>query len=353
MQQVQTKTIIGWDIGGAHIKAAAANGQGEIIRVVQRPCALWQGLHELQKAVDTIVLDLDLAGSHHALTMTGELVDLFANRLQGVKQIVQVMSELLGEQNVVVFSGKFGFLQPVQITDQHLEQIASTNWLASVGYVAQHYDAGLFVDIGSTTTDIILFSKGQAEAQGLTDYQRLASQELVYTGIIRTPVMAICRKVDFQGEQVGVMAEYFATMADVYRITGELDERHDQMPAADNGDKTIADSIRRLARMIGCDAEDFSAEAWLKLAEQLKTKQLLQLQQACSRQLERGISIDNPILVGAGVGKFLVKQLAAILGLAYQDLSEIMQHDLPKTDMDIADCLPAVAVARLSKTQFK
>ena len=50
------------------------------------------------------------------------------------------------------------------------------------------------------------------------------------------------------------MNEWFATTADVYRLLGELDPAHDQQPAADNGDKDLPATRRRLARMIGRDA---------------------------------------------------------------------------------------------------
>ena len=58
-------------------------------------------------------------------------------------------------------------------------------------------------------------------AEGYTDYQRLISQEMVYTGIVRTAVMAVAQSAQDDGKEVGLMAEYFATMADVYRLTGE------------------------------------------------------------------------------------------------------------------------------------
>jgi len=112
---------------------------------------------------------------------------------------------------------------------------------------------GLFVDIGSTTTDILLLNDGKVLAQGYTDYQRLVSRELIYTGIVRTAVMAVAQTAQDQGQEIGIMAEYFATMADVYRVTGELNELHDQAETADGAEKTITASARRLSRMIGCD----------------------------------------------------------------------------------------------------
>lgn len=350
---MKTKEIIGWDIGGAHVKAVVADQEQIIIRVIQQACPLWQGLGALPQAVTEIIAEISLTESMHALTMTGELVDLFDSRLQGVQEIVKIMRQLLGEDQLLIYAGGFGFLAPNQITEQHLNQIASTNWLASVSYVTKQLDGGLFVDIGSTTSDIIIFNQGRVLAQGLTDYQRLATRELVYTGIVRTPVMALARAIEFQGQSVGLMAEYFATMADVYRITGELNEHYDQMPAADNGAKTTEASLRRLARMVGCDAQDFSLSEWQQLAEQLKAEQLQQLQQACLRQLDRNLLSKQAILVGAGVGKFLAKQLAHKLGLPYQEMSGLISNNCTAdADMDVADCAPAVAVACLVSGKF-
>ena len=44
--------------------------------------------------------------------------------------------------------------------------------------------------------------------KGYSDYERLISQELIYTGIVRTPVMAIADCIEDQGREVGLMAEY-------------------------------------------------------------------------------------------------------------------------------------------------
>jgi uncharacterized hydantoinase/oxoprolinase family protein len=53
------------------------------------------------------------------------------------------------------------------------------------------------------------------------------------------------------------------------------------------------------------------------------------------------------VLVGAGVGRFLVKQIAAEQGLQYQDFAEIFQQTT-QGEIDANDCAPAVAVAYLA-----
>lgn len=341
---------IGWDIGGAHVKAALVNADGCCVSVYQQPCPLWKGLDQLCNAVKMILADIPGAGAVHAITMTGELVDLFANRDAGVISIINTMRTLLPNAELLIYAGQEGFVESSKIAVKHYEAIASANWLASASWTAQKISNGLFVDIGSTTTDILLLGDSQVLAEGVSDYQRLLSQELIYTGIVRTAVMAVAQTTLDKGREIGLMAEYFATMADVYRLTGELDESHDQTDTADGAEKTVFASAKRLARMIGCDFSDEELPRWQQLAEDIRAQQFYKIQRACQRQLSRQTLAKNSPIIGAGVGRFLVRQLALVLGRPYRDFSELLsEHAQIQTRMSAADCAPAAAVACLAR----
>ena len=337
---------VGWDIGGAHVKAAVVNAQGVVTQLMLEVCPLWKGLDELYHAVDAIIGKLPEAPAVHAITMTGELVDLFQSRCDGVKSIIQVMIDRLPGREIKIYTGDSGFISANEVNECNVDSIASANWMASASYAAEKKGSGLFIDIGSTTTDILLFNNDIVQAVGMTDYQRLCSDELVYTGIIRTPVMAITAKAVFKGNDVSLMAEYFASMADVYRLTGELNEVHDQTPTADGGAKTIESSARRLSRMIGYDYHKEELNAWKQFATCLRERQLDKIQRACFRQLSRE-EMDNGVIIGAGVGRFLVKELAGQLKFPYVDFSELLTAQLQNCAMEVADCAPAAAVACL------
>jgi len=341
-----THEVIGWDIGGAHVKAAVLNGRGELTAIVQTPCPLWQGLDKLRSAVDSIMNALPPAPYRHAVTMTGELVDLFAGRDDGVQTIIAAMVTLLPGADLSIYAGTRGFLDAAQVRRDHYAAIASANWLASASYAAQQVGSGLFIDIGSTTTDILLLEHGRVSAEGYSDYERLVTQELIYTGIVRTAVMAVAERIGDQGREVGLMAEYFATMADVYRLTGELNELHDQTDTADGAEKTVLASARRLSRMIGCDFESAELPRWQRLAENLRSQQLAKIGRGCERRLAR-LAPSSP-LIGAGVGRFLVRRLAEARGRPYLDFSALFPATFETNGMTAADCAPAVAVATLS-----
>ncbi|MFZ2403877.1 MAG: hydantoinase/oxoprolinase family protein [Methylobacter sp.] len=339
--------IVGWDIGGAHVKAAVISA-GEIVAVYQQPCPLWKGLIQLQQAVNAIMQELADSNCRHAVTMTGELVDLFDNRDHGVRQIIQTMTELLPGAELLIFAGRQGLLKSSEIKAEHYLSIASANWLASALFAAQKLDNGLFVDCGSTTTDILLLNDGQVLAEGYTDYQRLISEELIYTGIVRTAVMAVTQTALDQDKKIGLMAEYFATMADVYRVTGQLNDAHDQTDTADGAEKTALASARRLSRMIGCDFYPDELPRWQQFAENIRAQQIQQIQRGCETRLSQHELPPSSPLIGAGVGRFLVKQIALNLDRPYLDFSDLFPVAAIQSDMTAADCAPAVAIAYLA-----
>jgi probable H4MPT-linked C1 transfer pathway protein len=341
--------IVGWDIGGAHVKAAVINKAGEIINIVQKPCPLWKGIDQLHHAVNNIMQDLSGASHLHAITMTGELVDLFVNRADGVKQIIDTVNGLLPGRPCLIFAGYEGFLISEGVEARHYEAIASANWLASALFAAQKVESGVFIDIGSTTTDILILKDGRVLAEGYTDYQRLISQELIYTGIVRTAVMAVAQTAQDQGKKIGLMAEYFATMADIYRVTGELNELHDQTETADGAEKTVIASARRLSRMIGCDFMIDELPRWQQFAGNIRSQQLQKIQRGCEAQLSRHRLSKNSPIIGAGIGRFLVRQLALDLGYFYLDFADLFPEAQAYSGMTTADCAPAVAIACLAR----
>ena len=352
--------FIGWDIGGAHLKAALLDGSGEVLQVLQLPCQLWKGLDQLEKAINNTLqaFKIEPSGASHAVTMTGELVDLFANRHEGVMEISKLAAKLLGK-NTLFYAAQdnnnhgFVALERVSALTPH---IASTNWHASASVLAMHVSDALFIDIGSTTTDIVAIEAGKLVDNGLSDASRMRADTLVYTGVVRTPVMALAQKLSFEGMEINVAAEYFATMADVYRLTGELLPEYDMSDTADGKGKTELESALRLARMIGHDVESKPIEAWKALAKTCKTLQMNQISAAVAKHLK-----PNMMIIGAGAGSFLVQQIAHQLNCAYQPISmqltglpwsALVQGHILISTHDLEVCFSAFAVALLAKKQL-
>lgn len=341
------ESLLGWDLGGAHIKTAHIDRTGCVRSVIQWPCPLWQGLDRLELGIDAVLGRIgDWKELRHAVTMTGELVDLFPDRASGVKTLIDAMSRRFSKDALTIYAGKAGFLTPDNAM-AGTSQVASANWFASASLAANRLPEGLFIDVGSTTTDLIPFAGKRVQAVGFDDHHRLAQQELIYTGIVRTPLMAVTPQVPFAGEWVPLMAEHFATTADIYRLTGELPEQVDLHPSADNGEKSMPGSTRRLARMLGLDADATDLDGWQRVAHYIAARQQGMLMEACERILSRPeVSVSAP-LVGAGAGRFLVEKLSRRLDRPYIGFESLITCR-KQMEAKVAECAPAVAVAFLA-----
>ena len=219
----------GWDIGGAHLKLVVISASGKVRRVEQYPTPLWQGLEVLTSKLLENQQRAAESPRKHALTITGELSDIFQNRQQGVEALLTEFSEIFQDEDIEVYAGGAGMLSLAGAREEYAH-VASANWHATASLLCAQKRDFILVDIGSTTTDLVLVADAKILNRACNDQERLREGGLVYTGLTRTPVMAVVRELMFQGRRQPVMAELFATMADVYRITGELETGQDLMP---------------------------------------------------------------------------------------------------------------------------
>jgi (4-(4-[2-(gamma-L-glutamylamino)ethyl]phenoxymethyl)furan-2-yl)methanamine synthase len=300
--------LIGWDVGGAHLKACLTR-RGQVIDVAQWACPLWQGMDHLERALQGARARWPgLGHAHHAVTMTGEMVDLFADREDGVQRIARHLADALqpaADGALRFFAGDAGWCGAGEVA-RHWQHIASANWLATARHAARHFKHGILVDIGSTTTDLIAFADGCVASPSRTDAERLATGELVYHGVVRTPLCAFGPRIGWRGRMLNVMNEFFATAADVYRLTGELDPAYDLHPSADNAGKDELATRRRLARMIGLDEREATPAEWLAFARAWRSLQVHELASQLRRVMAAQTAGADAVIVGAGCGAFLV-----------------------------------------------
>ena len=329
-----------------HVKAALIE-HGTVRDVVQAACPLWRGLPALDAALAGLP-DWTREPADHAVTMTGELTDCFADRTDGVAQLSGWAARALTGR-VGIYAGRAGFCAPARARRQ-AGAVASANWHATAALVGQGLDAALLVDIGSTTADLIPIVRGRPAATGYSDAERLETGELVYTGAIRTPLLALSDHAPFLGRRTRLMAETFAHTGDVYRLTGELAEGADQQPTGDLKGKSVAESEARLARMIGRDRGEGGPAAWLGLARHFAEAQLRLLHDAAAPLLSRpDLPGDAPVVV-CGAGAFLAERLARRLDRPALAFTGLIADRITGDPGWASTCGPAVAVGLLAAT---
>lgn len=332
----------GWDIGGAHIKLAVR--RQNTLEVYQWPCPLWRGLDELVASLNTALKKIGSAACKHHVTMTGELVDIFDDRSDGVRNILNTfVSTMPVNSDIKIFANEKFVSCEQALANTNL--VASANWLASGKILSQNCKNALFVDMGSTTTDILLVQDGKACNVGYSDAERLRSGELVYTGIVRSCVNTITHHMLYRDQLIPMMAENFANTADVYRVLELLPHHADSGETMDGKAKDKSASARRLARMIGEDYTPADNEIWQQAAAYIAEKQKAMLTKQIMAKLAQ-LQADK-LIVGAGVGRFLIRQIAEENNVRYIDFTEKLKKNELQFAEHASDCAPAVSLALL------
>src|SRR5262249_61512033 len=103
------------------------------------------------------------AADRHVVPRRGELAAPFPPRREGGEQLSALAVRTLAPAPVTLYGGRAGFVSPGD-AGRHVEDIASANWHASAMVAARACGSALFMDMGSTTTDIVPLRHGKVAA---------------------------------------------------------------------------------------------------------------------------------------------------------------------------------------------
>jgi probable H4MPT-linked C1 transfer pathway protein len=338
----EKSVVAGFDIGGAHLKLARAEG-GRLVAAQTLATPIWLGLECLNQALAEAA-PLYRGADRLAFTMTGELSDVFASREEGVAGLIDVIERHFPTGDRVIYTVSAGFVSRDQARGMPLK-VASANWHATATLAARLTGEALFVDMGSTTTDILALRGGRVANQGETDAGRLLNGELVYTGFTRSFPFALASSAPVGGRMTPLMNEYFCAMADVHRILGVLDENDDKHPTADGRPKTVECSTARLAHLLGRDAADLPFQEWRQIAGWFSENQVRQAHDAAIL-VATGLQPAAPV-VGAGIGHTQIARLAGRMQRPYVDFGDLIPAD-DSVRAEARSAAPASAVALLA-----
>ena len=339
--------ILGIDVGGANTKAATSDGS--FARYIYAP--LWRNKASIYDVLADVKRELEAEGKGIRGTgavMTGELCGCFSTKREGVLYIKRAVSTMF--ENAKFFDSYCTFKDSFYV-DNDLLSFAATNWLASAKFLSKEYKDVIFVDIGSTTTDVIPIVEGKIKAKR-TDFERLNSGELIYSGVLRTGVAHLLKRVKVRGEEYGTSSELFTITADAYLVLGCItnDDYRCEKPCnyfvneevkKENEDKNRISAMQRLARVLCSDLEEIGEEGAVGIAEQVKEAQVEELIDPIKRiKAKYGLEM----VVSAGIGDFIAKEAADSLNIEFLSLSS-------RYGKEISAVFPAYAVAKLLETQ--
>jgi probable H4MPT-linked C1 transfer pathway protein len=292
------RDVIALDVGGANLKAADGRGWTHA-----EPFAMWREHPRLTEALTRIIRDA--AADRLVATMTGEIADCFADRADGVTQIVEaiaVAGAAAGCRSTELYRVDGRLVSPGEAIADPLA-VAASNWHAVTRLAASLVPAGrgFLIDVGSTTTDIVPFDRGRPQPLADDDAGRMLSGELVYTGVERTPLPAIVRSLPHGDVQRPVASERFAESRDAWLLAGWLDEDPASRDTADGGPCTRDAARVRLARSILVEPSTMSAADARRAARWVTEQQARQVATALGRvATARGWEPTTVVFAGHG-----------------------------------------------------
>lgn len=329
--------VIGWDIGGVNTKVALVRN-GRLEHVTSQPFEIQRAPEHLPALLRTLAQRAGhLDSAVHAVTMTAELSQMFVTKRDGVHRVIDAVETAFPHDPIFVYGVDGCFLLP-DAARQRVLQVAAANWAATASIVAHEFDRGLLIDVGTTTSDLIPFADGRHRAHGTTDPERLASGELVYTGVVRTPIEAILDRVPFASGTAGVSAEGFALAGDAHVWIGSLAPADYTVDPPDGRAVTRDSAALRLARVVCADREMIDDDGISRIADAVVGAQRDRLVAAIDRIRARNAWITRAVVTG--LGAFLAEEAARAAGLAVVHLSDAF-------GVDAARSTPAAAVALL------
>ena len=337
--------IAGFDIGGANTDLAVVefddNGKILDIKTDFRYLPMWIKKDELaQNLIELLGNDIDEIDAI-GISMTAELADSYQNKSEGVLDISGRVMETF--DCPVGFVGLNGMIDYEGVKKTPLN-LAAANWIATAPLAAYMSPNCVFIDTGSTTTDIIPIKNGKECAKGRTDLERLATGELVYTGTLRTNVATIVNKVPLHKQWVRVASELFSVTADVHLALGNITSEDYTSETPDGNGTSQEDCLLRLSRVVCGDLDLLSHEDVLEIAQFIYEQQVAQVAEA----LEEVTLRENlGLVVATGLGMNVIGRKAAeLLDLEVKTMEEIMTAD---------DCVvaPAVGTALLMEKFLK
>lgn len=319
--------VAGFDIGGANTDLAVIDFEGDEIKNIEVDFAylpMWSNNDDLPQVLVQLIenicpiSEIDAVG----ISMTAELVDAYDTKKDGVLDVVGKCEETFSCP--IAYVGIDGMLSKEEIEATPLKA-AAANWIATAQIATLISDNCIFIDTGSTTTDIIPIKNGSECAIGKSDFDRSATGELVYTGTLRTNLASFLDKVELNGKEYRVSSELFAQTADVYTVLDLITDDDYVCDTFDGESKSKIDCARRIARVVCADLEMLSLDDIVEMSELIHQRQIEQIADGLKQVVE---TQNLDLIVVTGLGKdILDKPAAELLGLEVKSMGDILTDE--------------------------
>ncbi|MHA2299224.1 MAG: hydantoinase/oxoprolinase family protein [Candidatus Hodarchaeales archaeon] len=343
------KTFLGLDIGGANTKITVVNQKDDHFNLVLDDSfyfPFWEKKDCFKEFLIGKKTILPNKPAGVGVTMTAELSDCYETKAEGVEHITRSVMEVFPVAKFYSTTGQFLEEQKAVI---NWREISAANWHASASLIGEKFPNCIFIDTGSTTTDIIPVKNGYPGVKGKDDVNRLINGELIYTGVLRTNLIALTgmKRFPFDGSTIRGSPEYFACTADVYRVLGFINDQEYAMTTPDGRGTSVDECLGRIAKFVCGDLQLLNKSKLVKLCQYLMSRQVEVIAEGVKEVMkDLGLNKESPAAI-TGSGGFLAEQAAKQAGID-ECIHLTARHATVKADVEFSPALAmAVLVSRI------
>lgn len=319
--------IMGLDIGGANTDCAIIelndeNNQIKSIKKSKKYLPMWIKNDKLNECLqDLSKEDIDSIDII-CVSMTAELSDAYETKIEGVLDISKKVHDTFSDKIIkfVTFEG----LKTYEEIQENPLIAAAANWIGTANAIKHIKNNCIFMDMGTTTTDIIPLINKENVAKH-TDVERLGSGELVYTGMLRTNLATIVHEIPINNINTTVSSELFTITADIHRILGHITQEEYTCDTPDKKGKDIVSCKRRLCRLVCADLDSLSDDTIEDMANYIYEKQIYQVTKGLIKVVEK-TGLDTVVISDFGHGN-ICKKAAKQLGLNIINIENHMSKE--------------------------
>ena len=319
--------ILGIDIGGANTDCsiiALENNNVHLVKTFRDYFPMWKNNEILSDYLEKI--REKEAPDIVCVSMTAELADCYKSKKEGVLDISKRVVDTFGTEGVYFVS--VDGLKCFDDLKSDLLSAAASNWIGTVELLKHVCSDCVFMDMGSTSTDIIPIMDGKEHAEGHNDLERLISGELVYTGLLRSNLASIVHNVPIRGENCGVSSEYFSITADVHMILENISEDEYTCPTPDGMGSDVLSCKRRLARLVCADLDLLGDDEINAIAKFIEEKQIAMIYNGLKKVVSR-TKLDTVIL--SSMKNNVCKKVVKKMDLNVLNLEDLLKKEHVKS----------------------
>ena len=341
---------IGWDIGGAHTKYTISSNRKNTVECRIVLCELWKSLSQLENIIKSINIKYkEKFRIINLISMSAEMCDTFSSRKKGVKAILSLFNKRAFINHI--YSDNNGISNFKSF--KNYSSLASTNWMAIPDYLKNMDKNILAIDIGSTTTDLVLIKNHICINKRHDDYSGLNTKELLYTGALRTPIYSVINSLNLKKKVYNVIPENFSTMSDIYRLLSIIKKKSDYTDTADGRSKSTKDTLRRISRVFGFDYSEDKNNTINMLSRKIMSAHLDQISYTIKNHIKDNFSATKDLkIIGMGVGRILIKMISKKNNWKYMSLDKYINVKYNKRLYEPSDLAPSFLLSLLLKKYY-